>query len=133
MDQRYTDQELFDYVVTNMRKQGRPSVSTECCAYRGKGGTKCAAGFLIDDEHYNMTIEGDSAFEVEAYLVASGVAKDQIGLVDALQSAHDEKISWGVEGTHIPSDWMDSFIRKARDVAEYHGLSTDALYRDLPA
>ena len=63
-----TDQEVFDTVVTALRRQGCKSVKrvaspradqcTPVCRYRGENGTKCAVGHLIPDELYDRRMEG---------------------------------------------------------------------------
>jgi len=56
-----TLQDAFDHVVTSLFKQGEKSMEGDedphICAYRGEGGTKCAAGHLIDDAHYSINFE----------------------------------------------------------------------------
>ena len=49
-------------VRDHLLKQGVQSVSsTDSCMYRGIGGTMCAVGCLIADEHYNEAqMEGDN-------------------------------------------------------------------------
>ena len=54
-----TKQEIFDTVLTHLRKQGGPSWSAgDGCRYRGLDGTSCAVGCLIPDELYDPLIEG---------------------------------------------------------------------------
>jgi hypothetical protein len=65
-----TCQEAYDKVVEHFVDNMQPkSVGGEwtsdaesiSCAYRGKGGAKCAFGVLIPDEVYTNTIEGNLA------------------------------------------------------------------------
>jgi hypothetical protein len=44
-----TKQELFDFVLAAIRKQGRPSMNGAHCMYRAADGARCAAGHLIRD------------------------------------------------------------------------------------
>lgn len=62
-----TKQDLFNFVATHLIKQNRQSraSNTGTCAYRGKDGTKCAAGCLLEDEWYKPEFEGRSVFAVE--------------------------------------------------------------------
>ena len=50
-------QELYDFVVAAIVKQGRPSVGdNDRCLYRGPDGLKCAAGHVIPDGIYSPEI-----------------------------------------------------------------------------
>lgn len=117
-------QEVLNKVYLAVRAQGAPSKSpTGRCAYRGEGGTKCAAGHLIDDVHYTPRLEGKSATfpDVVAALRASGVDPDCIwGLVNDLQLAHD-----GVTG--IRDDYETDFVahwdKEASTLAARYGLT----------
>lgn len=60
-----TTQQAFNVIVTALRKQNAKSVLDTTsplhegnCQYRGKDGTKCAAGWLIPDEIYVKEMEG---------------------------------------------------------------------------
>jgi hypothetical protein len=89
-----TKQEVFTKVITHLRKQGTKSMLPNgVCVYRSPEGLMCAAGALIEDEHYKSAFENvgcDNPQIVEA-LTASGVPEDAIGLVRALQTIHDEE------------------------------------------
>ena len=56
-------QEIFDRVLTHLRKQRQPSVAWHnptgrlMCAYRGVFGQKCAAGVLIPDAVYSPEMD----------------------------------------------------------------------------
>jgi len=53
-----TFQEIFDNVVTNLRRQWARSVNEEgTCLYRDGKGNKCAAGWEIPDELYTADME----------------------------------------------------------------------------
>jgi len=45
-----TAQEIFDKVWHHMASQKVKSLNANGCAYRGKNGTACAVGCLLDDE-----------------------------------------------------------------------------------
>lgn len=93
--------EIFDKVKTGLLAQGRKSliassdgVVRNICAYRGIGGSKCAAGMLILDEHYSPALEHQSVYAepVHDALCKSGInMNDQQTnrLVSALQAIHD--------------------------------------------
>ena len=54
-----TAQELFNEVVSHLRKQKKQSLSQHgYCMYRGEDGLKCAIGHLIPDERYHNDMEG---------------------------------------------------------------------------
>lgn len=89
-----TKQEVFTKIVTGLRTQGRKSESSSGdCLYRGPDGTKCAAGMVIEDEHYDRGLELRSIIEytgkVKKALNASGVPDDALAMVDELQTVHD--------------------------------------------
>lgn len=82
-----TDQEMFDFVATHLRTQGRPaSNSNGDCKYRillDEQMYKCAAGCLIPDEKYNIDMEGRSI----GVLGIPGLSDS--GLLKKLQIVHD--------------------------------------------
>lgn len=101
-------QEVFNRVVTHLRKQGERSSLEEdsrICLYRGPNGLKCAIGGLIADEHYSSMIESQGVEHpkvVEA-LKASGIPVDDTMFTDltflrALQRIHDfsEPSEWEI-------------------------------------
>lgn len=53
-------QEIFDKVYLGLKSQGfiQALGEFEDCQYRGVNGTKCAVGFLIEDEDYTDEFEG---------------------------------------------------------------------------
>lgn len=58
-----SSQEVFDQIVSHLRKQSCRSVAAEpnngpTCLYRGPNGTKCAVGCMIPDEIYHPSMEG---------------------------------------------------------------------------
>lgn len=104
---RSTKQEVFDWIVFNLLKQDRKSQGYDCdgdlmCMYRGDGGTKCAAGWLIDDSEFKDSFEfrewGDLVKESEVH-------RRNANLITALQAIHDE----------YDSDlWIVQFIKIAK-------------------
>lgn len=87
-------QEAFDTVCDHLRTQGCRAVNIAGqCRYRGRNGTKCAIGALIDDEHYTADIEsfGPSNSGVVRALTRSGITLQEgdITFLDALQGLHD--------------------------------------------
>lgn len=102
-----TEQEIFNTVVSGLLRQGRRSTGTPDpekpgslppCRYRGIDGCKCAAGFLIPDEHYKPGFEGNSW----RVLVLEGKTPAQhLHLILQLQHIHDWK---------EPPEWRKAFI-----------------------
>lgn len=92
-----TNQELYDQVKQTLLEQGGAGYDGYGgCLYRAPNGRVCAAGALILDEFYDEKLEGldveghDSRSPVADALLCSGVARDQLKLVQALQGAHDD-------------------------------------------
>lgn len=87
-----TDQEMIEFVKGKLLEQGCQSVNAyRSCRYRGPNGTKCAAGWLIDDAYYHPNLERRAAtgVGVRRSLLASGVKAEQIDLVKMMQNIHD--------------------------------------------
>lgn len=85
-----TRQETFNQVVRGLASQRwERSVdpSTGLCAYRGAGGTKCAAGHLIPDEDYDKSFEGWGV--THAYVSPCFRQKHYVYFVRELQMIHD--------------------------------------------
>ena len=98
-----TPQEVFDKVVAHLRAQGCKAENKDTCLYRGPGGTKCAAGCLIDDEDYRSSFEG-STFDRALRRVPSLQVKlgEHESLIMALQRVHDrfEVYDWECSFAH---------------------------------
>lgn len=90
-----TKQEIFNQVVNHLRAQGCAAKSDDgYCKYRTSDGLKCAAGCLIDDEHYDIRFENKRVTDpaVNKALQNSGInMQDQSihYLVSELQDIHD--------------------------------------------
>ena len=113
-----TDQELFDNVATHLLRQGKRALDAEGkCVYRSFDGLKCAAGCLIDDEHYSSGFENlgvTTRAKAEGFsedlldaLNASGVSDEQFELVSELQVIHD---------AYEPRSWSRSLAQLAKDL-----------------
>jgi len=124
-----TLQQMFDTVLTNLTTQGVASTgrtnpeSDISCQYRGTDGRKCAAGWLIADEHYTRSIEGKQAargYPFEA-LVKSGVPKTQPAeeLVKKMQCVHDNYMPGCDEKEHT----LAEFHEEMQDVANMFCLT----------
>lgn len=106
-----TAQEIFDTVVNHLRQQGETALSEDeqICAYRGRNGTKCAAGILIPDEMYSPKMEGHGIDTLlNGGLIPSPLREEfshNRKLVNQLQFIHD--------GRNI-HNWEDGFARVAQ-------------------
>jgi hypothetical protein len=97
-----TEQEVFNTVAKHLLTQNKRSIGTGCgCAYRGAAGTKCAAGCLIPDARYNISMEQQLWRE----LVSANVVPDEhFQLVCRLQTIHD---------SHQPTQWRQELKKLA--------------------
>lgn len=103
-----TPQQILDTAYLGLKAQGKKSLHRFrefACAYRGKDGTKCGVGMLIDDETgklwdymtssgivHILSNAGDSKISgVEPWMV------ENIGLLVDIQLAHDVIVDWGRE------------------------------------
>lgn len=63
-DQTITAREIFEHVVVNLLRQGKPSIREHRigirCAYRGDDDTKCSGGWVIPDSIYTRSMEDNS-------------------------------------------------------------------------
>lgn len=121
-----TLQEIFDKVVAPLLKQGRKSLLTTyevCvgCAYRGDDGAKCSVGWLIPDDKYDPSFEGQipdsSSPELRAVLLSEGVNMEDFHtglLIEELQDLHDH---------HKPEKWAQI----ATEIASHHNLDTSVI------
>lgn len=88
--------ELFKTVETHLLTQGKKSQNNISgnCYYRGPDQTKCAVGFLIKDEFYSSSFEGDniSGPEVRAAVEKSIeriLTIEEVFMLKRLQQIHD--------------------------------------------
>jgi hypothetical protein len=111
-----TMQEVFDKVARHLLAQGCKSTDKTGCMYRGPNDTKCAAGFLIADQHYVRELERQTATScyVAEALMASGVPVEALALVDQLQRVHDN---------YEPDEWL----ARLGLTAAMNNLSADVL------
>jgi hypothetical protein len=84
--------EVFDYIVTHLRKQGRKSLisehRTQCVYWEKKNDLHCAAGCLIAPDEYQSDFEGYSwSTLVRNY----GISANHRNLISDLQCIHDTK------------------------------------------
>lgn len=131
MDHSIPLQETFDRVVKGLTEQNQKcEISEGSCAYRGYGNTKCAAGFLIEDEDYTENMEGEvvcstslSGIDKVEYIlrphyhyVAGNYIHDKghfIPLVRDLQIVHDSYPveSWKTKFQEVADKWGCNYER----------------------
>lgn len=116
MDAPLTLQQLFDTVVSHLRKQGRKSTdeTTHMCAYRGSDGAMCAIGALIPDSLYDPRMENmrvRTLVNNKNYadiMKKSGIDDSNLALAEALQETHD---CGGVMGWEARFKWIASTFK----------------------
>ena len=131
---QWTSQQVFDYVVNALRKQGKPSVAKSgligagTCKYRGPKGLKCAVGHLIPLSIYSREMEGNNMsslhWKQDAYPELAPLWPHSQLLSD-LQAAHDD---WGICGM---SD--SAFEKRLRKIALERGLIYSPVPQESPA
>jgi hypothetical protein len=93
-------QQIFDKVARHLLKQnaksrvvetGPDSDETVHCKYRGPDGLMCAVGCLIPDDLYDPKMEGRRAHAIlgSLFFDRTGISREDMGLLEALQSIHD--------------------------------------------
>ena len=84
-------QELYDFVVAAIVKQGRPSVGdNDRCLYRGPDGLKCAYGHVHPDSMYSEKMESRNVARLsELNLIPKSLVPHQ-RLLAYMQSDHDQ-------------------------------------------
>lgn len=134
MPNMLTHQQIFDKVLTHLRRQGGPSNGRGGvrCLYRGPHGRSCAVGCLIADDDYRVAFEAGGA--VGALIVRNAdfhQALHNAGidatygtgqLLSELQKAHDAS----TDGPPSDERWLAEFESKMMGVAETHALTYTA-------
>lgn len=110
-----TKQELFDFVVDKVVKQGKlcKKPGSKRCSYR-YGDLKCAVGHVIADEHYNEGLEGYSISNSSvSHAIKKSIGKYDPCLLDSLQGCHD---------TSSRKHFLKEFTESARILAKAERL-----------
>lgn len=115
-----TAQQVFDHIALHLLKQNKKAKVSEnsACRYRVEvcgEVLKCAAGSLIPDEDYNLSMENQS-WSLNT-LRRYGISTNHNELIKSLQGIHD----W-VE----VSNWKP----RLKAVGELYNLNTDVLNYD---
>lgn len=88
--------EIGDYIIINLRKQGKKAEDHDtqfgvgACAYRGDNGTKCAAGWCIEDEQYNPKMEGNPVTDPHLFPMFAQFDNEKMDFLQQLQFIHDQ-------------------------------------------
>ena len=83
-------QELYDFVVAAVVKQGRPSVGdNDRCLYRGPDGLKCAYGHVLPDSMYSKNMENCCIDELSDRNMIPKSLIRHTDLLGHLQECHD--------------------------------------------
>ena len=100
--------DIANKMIQHVLKQGVKCVDEDgACVYRDSGGSSCAIGSLIKDEHYTPDIEATTLYESAGvrrpFELSIGVSLSYhaTGLFSKIQGAHDD--AYGV-------DFKQSFI-----------------------
>jgi hypothetical protein len=86
----WTSQEVFDYVVAALRKQGKPSMGSDGeCKYLNPEGLKCAVGHLIPPDLYSKDMEDNNVLGLKDKFPQLKNITPHYKLLRDLQYAHD--------------------------------------------
>lgn len=102
------NQEAFNVMVKHLRAQGEKSLAADSgfCRYRGVGGLKCAIGCLVEDEHFDSSMEGSfQATNFQEAMTKSGWTEVSNSLLLSMQGVHD---------AYLPKEWEEKFINVAK-------------------
>jgi hypothetical protein len=99
-------------------KEEDSGITTGTCAYRGTGGTMCAAGCLIADDEY-LAIFDPSEGMGWLEIVKEGYAPNaHQNLIQTLQNAHDS------------NQLIEQVLENMQRIAINYGLSPAALFEN---
>lgn len=108
-------QEIFDTTYDAIMAQGKPSIGKDgICKYRGEGGTKCALGFLIDDETAQKWDVFGGILDVTYKTPVPDWVTENLSLLRDIQDVHDN-------AANTP-DFVADFKQHMQEVAEDHFL-----------
>lgn len=108
-------QELYDYIVEAIVKQGRPSVGdNDRCLYRGPDGLKCAYGHVHPDSMYSEDMEDSNIQRLNEMGRIPKSLLPHIDLLLYMQRNHD--------GTHPGHNFLSSFLSYSNLLATMFSL-----------
>lgn len=98
-------QVLFDTVAKHLLKQNEKSkIGGDTCLYRGPRGLKCAAGCLIPDDEYSITMENKTWDKLAFFKIVPTTNESLIG---KLQQIHDY---------FDPESWLNELYELAAEL-----------------
>ena len=130
MKQPSTPQEIFDYVIPKILKQGGLSKIVNYgkieCVYRKNKDTRCAIGWLIPDSFYRKEFEGKNVEQLiqSSYLKeVPAFSLETQDFLEDLQEAHDSLYSL----VNDPALILGDLIRNFRLLAKKYDLASAVL------
>ena len=104
------NQEIFDKVYQGLKAQGFKQSLLDgpgtICMYRGEGGMKCAAGQLIPDEVYNVSMEERGiVYNIDWF--KQNFSPEALDFIRELQTIHDRSVT--------PETMKENLIEISRD------------------
>jgi len=118
LDNQFRKQLMFNVVVTQMQKQGKPSVCDGVTLLRNPDGSRCSLGFLVPNKDYKPEFES---------LCPNAVMIEELDMprvgyqfYDDIQDAHDRSA--------LAPDWWPAFTRQMERVATKHVLDPSSLH-----
>ncbi len=119
-----SQQEIFDFVLTSLKNQGKQSISRDGlrCMLRGQDGTKCAIGFLIHDIDDRDDFD-KSIFLTNDFAKSFPEVYDNLEFMFQLMRIHDNIYHWALKNKRIADHpFSADGIRAIKKVAEDYGL-----------
>jgi hypothetical protein len=117
-------QEVVNFAVREVYKQGRASAGPNSCLYRGTGGRKCAIGHLIPDEEYNSEMDSPFSHGIGSVGIDAGALVEKFFAKKYDISPTSEDIETRLEFlnklqmTHDRAHWRS--IQGDKDSFNYH-------------
>ena len=101
-------QTWFDTAARGLLAQGQRSRKLGFCAYRGDDGKKCAIGFLIPDDRYEVGMELDGSVRINERVrrVLDITSERESAFLNHLQVIHD---------VDHPNKWRGALMQLAKD------------------
>lgn len=121
-------QDIFNQVCAHLITQGKPALNKGACAYRGEWGTRCAVGFLVEDEEYRSDFEGKTVDGLKGHTFAKFDIEDEdtVLLLCSLQYAHD----MAEYRVGEPIVWLESCKKRLRRTAEKFNLEVPDIIKE---
>lgn len=125
-----TEQEVFDYVMRALLKQGKPAVTADevntggvRCVYRAPDGSKCAVGHLLTEKDmariYRSRPDQNLSFRRITDTLALPYNSRRVQFIEDLQALHDSVAR--------KEDFVAALKRQAREFCKTRELSTEVL------